>query len=136
MNRGVGIALLVIGLAAFGTFDYALYLIAQIGTCASGVTPYVIAHQCPAGTGSIIWLLTGSLIVGIVGLVGVGATLGSRAAAVLWAALFIPLGVLFFTIARAAPQIAVAFYALCALFVIMGATPLFLSAKALESWNL
>ena len=33
----------------------------EIGTCASGNSPYVIAQECPEGIESDFWLLTGSI---------------------------------------------------------------------------
>jgi hypothetical protein len=136
MKSAIGIVAFIAGLAALAGFAYGIFLVAQIGTCAAGVTPYVIARPCPPGTDSIIWLITAGLIVGIVCMVATGATLGARAATVLWAALFVPVGVVFFVIAHGNPQVAVVFYILSVMFVVMGATPLVVSTTVLASWNI
>jgi hypothetical protein len=40
----------------------------ETGTCASGNTPYQIAHPCPSGTGTDILLLMGSIFAAIIGI--------------------------------------------------------------------
>jgi hypothetical protein len=75
------IARIVTGLAMFaagiGGFGYALVRLIHTGTCASGNTPYVIARQCPSGTGALIGLLIGALFVALIGVAvaGVGLAL-------------------------------------------------------------
>ncbi len=49
----------------------------ETGTCASGNTPYVIARPCPAGTGTAIALLIGSIF-GLFVAMGVFAFRGER----------------------------------------------------------
>jgi len=53
---------------------YALVRLLHTGTCASGNTPYAIARQCPSGTGWLIGLLMGGVIVALIGtaIAGVG----------------------------------------------------------------
>lgn len=67
----IGLAMLVGGTGGFG---YALVRLLHTGTCASGNTPYVIARQCPSGTGWLIGLLMGGVIVALIGtgIAGVG----------------------------------------------------------------
>jgi len=59
----VGLGLLTAGLTAF---DYSLYQVLQIGTCASG-GPYVSARECPSGTELYFLGLFGGIILGLVG---------------------------------------------------------------------
>jgi hypothetical protein len=59
------LALFLAGLAAF---EYGLYELMNIGTCASG-GPYEIARPCPEGTFEKALLLPGGLILGGVGIV-------------------------------------------------------------------
>src|SRR3954451_2080274 len=61
----LGLGLFVAGLAAF---DYGLYELMNIGTCASGGA-YVSARQCPAGTFQKALLLPGGFIVGGIGMI-------------------------------------------------------------------
>src|SRR5215211_3602271 len=95
----LGLALFLGGLAAF---EYALYELMNIGTCASG-GPYVSARECPEGTFEKALLLPGGFIVGGIGIV-VFALRGRRpgasddgwraSATVLgWSSLFIGTGV-------------------------------------------
>jgi hypothetical protein len=64
-------------LGGSGGFGYSLIRLLQTGTCASGNTPYVIARQCPSGTGWLIGLLMGSVFVALIGagVAGVGLAL-------------------------------------------------------------
>lgn len=57
----------VLFLAALVAFNYALLNLLETGTCASGNTPYEIAKPCPAGTGSYVGLLIGSIFGGLIG---------------------------------------------------------------------
>jgi hypothetical protein len=95
----LGLALFLAGLAAF---EYGLYELMNIGTCASG-GPYVSARPCPEGTFEKALLLPGGFIVGGIGIV-VFALRGRRPGAsddawraspwlVGWAPLFIGTGV-------------------------------------------
>src|SRR5690349_7227760 len=60
----LGIGLLFFGLVAF---EYPIYQVLQIGTCASG-GPYISARQCPSGTGIYFAGLFGGIIVGLIGI--------------------------------------------------------------------
>ncbi len=51
----------VLGAGVIG-FEFALFKLARIGTCASG-GPYVIGSECPAGTNWWIAMLIGSIFV-------------------------------------------------------------------------
>ena len=70
----IGLAMLVGGTGAFG---YAVVRLIHTGTCASGNTPYVIARQCPSGTGALMGLLIGTFLVALIGVAvaGVGLAL-------------------------------------------------------------
>ena len=59
----LGLALFLGGLAAF---EYALYELMNIGTCASG-GPYVSARECPEGTAQTALLMPGGFILGMIG---------------------------------------------------------------------
>ena len=54
-------------IAAFVTFEYAVYELMQTGTCASG-GPYVSARECPDGTFAKGLLIPVTFIAGAVGL--------------------------------------------------------------------
>jgi hypothetical protein len=64
VKAGVGLALFFGGLVLF---NVTLQELLDIGTCASGNTPFEIARPCPEGTGSKIMLLFVSIIGGLVG---------------------------------------------------------------------
>jgi hypothetical protein len=53
--------------AAWVAFEYSIYHMIQIGTCASG-GPYVSARPCPSGTGTYFAGLFGGILVGLVGI--------------------------------------------------------------------
>ncbi|MGD0165726.1 MAG: hypothetical protein ABSC51_00345 [Gaiellaceae bacterium] len=67
----LGFARIVTGLVMFAAgisgLGYSLVKLMHIGTCASGNTPYVIARQCPSGTGAQIGLLAGAIFVALIG---------------------------------------------------------------------
>lgn len=46
---------------------YTLVRLFHTGTCASGNTPYVIARQCPSGTGALIGIMVGSIFLALIG---------------------------------------------------------------------
>jgi Short C-terminal domain len=48
-------------------FNYELVRVLEIGTCASGNTPYQIARPCPAGTGTTIMLMMAGIFGGLIG---------------------------------------------------------------------
>jgi hypothetical protein len=54
-------------LGAIVVFNIVLLQLLEIGTCASGNTPYEISRPCPEGTGTKMLLLTGSIFVGLIG---------------------------------------------------------------------
>jgi hypothetical protein len=51
--------------AAWAAFEYSLYQMLQVGTCASG-GPYVSARQCPSGIGVYFAGLFGGIIIGLI----------------------------------------------------------------------
>lgn len=57
-------------------FNVKLTELLDVGTCATGSTPYQIARPCPEGTGTDILLLTGSIFAGLLG-AGIFALRGS-----------------------------------------------------------
>ncbi len=58
-------------------FSHALTELLETGTCASGNTPYVVAKQCPDGTGGNILTLMGSIF-GLLAAMAVFAFRGER----------------------------------------------------------
>lgn len=68
-------ALLFLG--SLVAFNYALVQLLQVGTCASGNTPYAISRPCPSGVGTDVALLTGSIFTGLIG-AGIFAFRGDR----------------------------------------------------------
>jgi hypothetical protein len=56
------IALPLIALASLAGMTIELLKLMDVGTCASGNTAYVVAQQCPDGTGTSILILTGCII--------------------------------------------------------------------------
>jgi hypothetical protein len=127
--RLLGYLCFLIALATLATFEYILYLIAAIGTCASGVTPYVIARHCPSNTGTLIAIMMASFIISIAAGIATAALVSPRLATLLWTLLFVPIGIGFGIIAHASPNVAIVFYGLCVMFIIMGIAPLFASTK-------
>ncbi|MET7403298.1 SHOCT domain-containing protein [Dactylosporangium sp. NPDC005572] len=59
---------LVLGLGGAVMMAVGLFYLLNTGSCASG-GPYVTARQCPAGTGSLVFLLIGGTVVWLSGLV-------------------------------------------------------------------
>jgi hypothetical protein len=129
---------LVLFLAGLGAFEYGLYEVMQIGTCASG-GPYVSARPCPAGTFGKVLLLPGGFFVGTIGII-VFALRGSRpgaaanarsigATTLAWSALFVVTGIVAL-LASIGPGADAAHSSkwvgifLCALFVPMGLAPI------------
>ena len=64
VKAGVGLALFFGGIVLF---NVELQQVLDIGTCASGNTPYEISQPCPEGTGTKILLLTASIFMGMIG---------------------------------------------------------------------
>ena len=60
----VGFAIFLGGLVLF---NVKLVQLLEIGTCASGNTPYAIQNPCPAGTGTAILLLIGGIFASLIG---------------------------------------------------------------------
>jgi hypothetical protein len=132
----LGLALFLAGLAAF---NYSLYELMQIGTCASG-GPYVSARPCPEGTFGKALLMPAGLIVGGIGIVlyglrgrrpgATGDRGGIGAGLIGWSGLFVSTGVvaLLASIGPGADPAQDAKWVgwfLFALFVPMGVLPLF-----------
>jgi hypothetical protein len=67
----------VLFLGAIVAFNYALIQLLEVGTCASGNTPYAISRPCPSGTGADVGILIGSIFAGLIG-AGVFAFRGER----------------------------------------------------------
>jgi hypothetical protein len=67
----------VLFLAALAGFNYALVQLLEVGTCASGNTPYAISRPCPSGVGGDVALLVGSIFGGLIG-AGIFAFRGDR----------------------------------------------------------
>jgi hypothetical protein len=63
-KAGVGLALFIGGVVLF---NVELQKVLDIGTCASGNTPYEISRPCPAGTGTTIVLMMGSIFGALIG---------------------------------------------------------------------
>ena len=64
-------------LACVVVFNLKLVELLNTGTCASGNTPYVIANECPEGTGTDVLLLVGSIF-GLFISAGIFITRGDR----------------------------------------------------------
>jgi Short C-terminal domain len=64
LKAGIGLALF---LGSVIVFNVELQKLLDIGTCASGNTPYAISRPCPEGTGTTILLVMGSVVTGLVG---------------------------------------------------------------------
>jgi putative oligomerization/nucleic acid binding protein len=60
----IGFALFIGGLVLF---NVKLVQLLEVGTCASGNTPYAIRNPCPAGTGTAILLLTAGVFASLIG---------------------------------------------------------------------
>src|SRR6266540_1616424 len=65
---------LLVFFAAWAAFEYSLYQLLQVGTCASG-GPYVSAHPCPSGIGVYFAGIFGGIILGLIA-IGIYATRG------------------------------------------------------------
>jgi hypothetical protein len=64
LKAGIGLALFI---GAVILFNVQLQELLDVGTCASGNTPYVIANPCPEGTETKVLLLVGSIFGGLIG---------------------------------------------------------------------
>ncbi|GAC1394045.1 MAG: hypothetical protein NVSMB31_14050 [Vulcanimicrobiaceae bacterium] len=88
-GRVLGLALLV---AALVVFLWDLYHFVQIGTCASGPSPYAITRPCPVGTATLAWSFVAAIF-----LMPVFAGLASQgigwAWLLLWCGIFIGGGI-------------------------------------------
>jgi hypothetical protein len=131
VKRLIGVICFVIALVTLVAFEYCLYDLTQIGSCASG-GPYAIAKPCPTGMTAIVVALVVSMVAGVTAGIVSGAILGARAGAFLWAVLFVPLGLGFAFVAHANPGDAIVFYGLAALFIVLGVAPFFMSVRQLS----
>ena len=117
------IASLVVGLTGIGLFAYGLHQTLQIGTCASGNSPYLIARACPSGTGSKVVLLAVGIMLATAGMViGMG-----RSSLFLWSALFLAGGIagLMYSLGSGSSGTAkLAGYIIGATFILMGGPPM------------
>ena len=61
----------ILGMALFigGTvlFNVKLMELLEVGTCASGNQPFVVARECPEGTGTDVLLMSAAIIGGLIG---------------------------------------------------------------------
>jgi hypothetical protein len=139
---------LALFLASFVVFEVALVKLLQIGTCASGNTPYAIAQPCPEGTGKWAIALPASIFGGLAG-AAIYAFRGNRPGgdlfeapigfgSVAWAMLFtgtglVCLGVRLFSDVplQAGAKFATIF--LACLFIPMGLAPIVFGAWS--SWD-
>lgn len=64
LKAGIGLALFIGGVVLF---NVELQQLLDIGTCASGNTPYQISRPCPEGTGTKIILVMGSIFGALIG---------------------------------------------------------------------
>jgi hypothetical protein len=64
LKAGLGLTLFFGGIVLF---NVQLQELLDIGTCASGNTPYEISQPCPEGTGTKMFLLVGSIFGGLIG---------------------------------------------------------------------
>ena len=64
LKTTIGAALFLGGVVLF---NVKLQEVLDIGTCASGNTPYVIAQPCPEGTGTTVMLMMGSIFGALIG---------------------------------------------------------------------
>jgi hypothetical protein len=64
LKAGLGLTLFFGGIVLF---NVQLQELLEIGTCASGNTPYQISQPCPEGTGTKMLLLVGSIFGGLIG---------------------------------------------------------------------
>lgn len=64
LKTWIAVVLMLASIAAFG---FAIYNLIGIGACASGTTPYVIGIPCPAGVGTIAFLMGGGITGFVVG---------------------------------------------------------------------
>ena len=64
LKAGVG---LVLFFGAIIVFNLKLIELLEVGTCASGNTPFEISRPCPEGVGTDMLLLTGSVFAGLIG---------------------------------------------------------------------
>src|SRR5262245_933397 len=64
LKTTIGAALFLGGVVLF---NVKLQEVLDIGTCASGNTPYEIARPCPEGTGTTVLLMMGSIVGALIG---------------------------------------------------------------------
>jgi hypothetical protein len=109
---------------SFGLFGFAILGVMSVGgTCASGQTAYVIAHQCPDSTNFIFPGIIGGLIA--VGLaVALAGGIGFQLRVWAWPILFGVLGGVFLLAGQLVG------YLIGAMFIIMALVPLVLELRA------
>jgi hypothetical protein len=130
------IPILVVGLAAVVAQAVALVHLLKIGTCASG-GPYLIARQCPSGTGGWVLLIAAGMIVAIICMVigsfMDGGGLFGGVALILWSAEFLGIGLTLLLNSifghDVGPGAKSAGYIIGVVFIPMGAIPLALGIK-------
>ena len=64
VKAGLG---LILFFGSIVVFNVKLIELMETGTCASGNQPFVVAQECPEGTGTDMLLLTGSIFAGLIG---------------------------------------------------------------------
>jgi Short C-terminal domain len=123
--------IVIVGLAGVVAQCIGLPDLLKTGTCASGNTPYVIAHPCPSGTGGYIGLFGGGMTIAILAMVAAsfsGNGLFGGAALLLWGAQFAGVGatvlVWALTHGNGPAGSKLASYIIAIVFIPMGAIPL------------
>src|SRR5882672_8275005 len=122
-------ALPVVALASLVGMTIEILKLMDVGTCASGNTAYVVAQQCPDGTGTTILILTGCIIVFTFSTIAISFT--DFAAGAFWfGLLFVVLGgaFLYSAITSDTTGAGVGFI-IGPLFLLMGIVPLFMGVR-------
>jgi hypothetical protein len=117
-----------ISLASVVAFEYTLHALVGVGTCSNG-RHYGITRPCPPQTAGLIAGVIAYVFVAIGAAIGTKYFLATWPLLVIWAALFVPLGIGFGIGAHDNPHVAIVFYGLAALFVFMGLFPLLYRGK-------
>lgn len=122
-------ALPIIALASLAGMTAEILKLMDIGTCASGNTAYVVAQQCPDGTGTTILILTGCIIAFTFSTIAI--SFSDFAAGAFWfGLLFVVLGGAFlYSAITSDTNGAGVGYFIGPLFLLMGIVPLFMGAR-------
>jgi hypothetical protein len=122
-------ALPLIALASLVGMTIEILKLMDIGTCASGNTAYVVAQQCPDGTGTTILILTACIIVFTFSTIAI--SFSDFAAGAFWfGLLFVVLGGAFLYAAVTSDTNGAGVgYLIGPLFLIMGIVPLFMGTR-------